>query len=222
VTENSNYGISLYSCAENDVDHNAILSNSLCAVSLSSSSNNKVENNRMSESKYGSGFTLEDSSKYNFIRENTVEHNLVGILMGDNEPLANRIYHNNFVDNPNQVLSFDSFWLQRNIWDDGIGQGNYWSNYKGVDSNGDGVGDTLLPHMGFDLYPLMTKYWNAADVNHDGRVDIVDMSLVAYSYGSRPGDERWKPTVDFDNNGIISIIDVSTIAKNYGKAAAAG
>lgn len=221
VTENSNCGISLYSCAENEVDHNTILSSGLCGISLSSSSNNQVENNIMAESRYGSGFLLEYSSRYNSIKENTVEHNLVGILIGANEPHTNRIYHNNFVDNPNQVLSFDSFWLQRNIWEDGIRQGNYWSDYKGVDSNGDGVGDTLLPYLGLDLYPLMTKYWNAADVNHDGRVDIVDMSVVAYSYGSRSGDERWKPTVDFDNNGIISILDVSTIAKDYGKAVAA-
>jgi parallel beta-helix repeat protein len=49
------------------------------------------------------------------------------------------IFHNNFVNNPQQVFSYDS----QSIWDNGLPSGgNYWSDYTGIDSNGDGIGDT--------------------------------------------------------------------------------
>jgi hypothetical protein len=151
--------------------------------------------------------------------ENTVERNLIGILQGVNEPHGNKIYYNNFVDNTNQVLDWTSFWKKTNTWDDAKGQGNYWSNYKGEDSNGDGIGDTLLPHLGIDSYPLMTKYWNEADVNHDGKVDIRDVAIVAKAFGSKKGDPNWNGKADLDNNGITNIIDLSLVAIRYGKTA---
>lgn len=44
-----------------------------------------------------------------------------------------------------------------NQWDNGA-EGNYWSDYTGVDGNGDGIGDTpyVIPSRGVDRFPLMT------------------------------------------------------------------
>jgi hypothetical protein len=45
------------------------------------------------------------------------------------------------------------------VWDNGS-QGNYWSDYNGTNTNGDGIGDTPYS-IGFgyyDNYPLMTPY----------------------------------------------------------------
>jgi hypothetical protein len=77
------------------------------------------------------------------------------------------IYHNNFVNNAEQVY-VDGFFSS--VWDDGYPSGgNYWSNYAGIDKkNGpnqdypgcDGIGDTpyTIDENNIDHYPLMNPY----------------------------------------------------------------
>ena len=71
----------------------------------------------------------------------------------------NVIYHNNFVDNTIQV----SLWGDAvfNTFDSGYpAGGNYWSDYTGIDSNKDGIGDTLylIDANNLDHYPLMEPW----------------------------------------------------------------
>lgn len=54
------------------------------------------------------------------------------------------------------------------------------------------------------------------DVDGNFRVDILDASVLAYSFGTRPRDSRWSLNADFDNNGIIDILDASQLASYYG------
>jgi parallel beta-helix repeat protein len=73
----------------------------------------------------------------------------------------NQFYRNNFVGN-NQTLYdvggvYDvSNGPSENFWDDGK-QGNFWSNYTGVDTNSDGIGDSryVVYAKNTDNYPLM-------------------------------------------------------------------
>jgi len=46
-----------------------------------------------------------------------------------------------------------------NFWDNGV-EGNYWSNYTGVDSNYDGIGDSWynITQDNTDHYPLMGNF----------------------------------------------------------------
>ncbi len=56
------------------------------------------------------------------------------------------------------------------------------------------------------------------DLNKDRAVNILDISEVAKSFGSVPGDPNWNEIADLDNNGIINIIDITMVARDYGKA----
>ncbi len=55
------------------------------------------------------------------------------------------------------------------------------------------------------------------DVNNDGLVNMLDLSIVAAAFGSRPGDPKWNSAADLDNNGTVNIIDINIVAREYGK-----
>lgn len=77
---------------------------------------------------------------------------------------SNVFYHNSFMNNEKQVMSDfltpfsneSSGYISANIWDYDF-EGNFWSNYMGVDGNKDGVGDTpyVIDSKNVDLYPLI-------------------------------------------------------------------
>ena len=56
------------------------------------------------------------------------------------------------------------------------------------------------------------------DLNKDGRVNIMDIAIVAKAFGSKPGDPNWNEIADLDKNEIINIIDISMVAKDFGKS----
>jgi hypothetical protein len=57
------------------------------------------------------------------------------------------------------------------------------------------------------------------DLNGDGLVNILDISLIGIAYNSRPGDPNWNPKVDFDKNNFVNIIDLTQVAIEYGSKA---
>ena len=57
----------------------------------------------------------------------------------------------------------------------------------------------------------------STDIDGNGVVNIVDISLVARAWGSTSGSPRWDPRCDIDGNGVVNIIDIALVAKDYGK-----
>jgi parallel beta-helix repeat protein len=56
------------------------------------------------------------------------------------------------------------------------------------------------------------------DLNYDRTVDIKDVAIVCYAYGSEPGDPRWNVVADLNRDLIIDIEDVALVVTCYGNA----
>jgi len=101
------------------------------------------------------GVYLLDSASNNKIIENDIHGNDFNFFVGS-DPFDNLIYYNQFYD-PDHFNAKD---LGTNQWDDEEDCGNYWDDYEGEDTNGDGIGDDPHPILGginFDNYPKMNK-----------------------------------------------------------------
>ena len=77
--------------------------------------------------------------------------------------------------------------------------------YQQVATNG------ALLSIVFSLHP------NNADLNGDGIVDILDITLAALAFGSTPDDDRWITIADVDNSREIDIVDLTRIAIDFGQ-----
>jgi len=109
------------------------------------SRNNITENNNR-------GVNVYEDCNGTIIRGNNIISNDCGTEIEDG---THMIYHNNFMGNNEHVKALV---YSSNTWDNGV-EGNYWSNYTGVDldAGGDGIGDSshVIDANNQDDYPLM-------------------------------------------------------------------
>lgn len=101
------------------------------------------------------GVWIEGSTGVN-ITYNGVLNNIVGIALVSSESgnTTAAVHHNQF--GGNEIQAIDNAWSS-NLWDDGVGEGNFWLDYSGVDANEDGIGDTpyFIDSDSEDRYPLV-------------------------------------------------------------------
>lgn len=208
ITLNDGHGISVHSGEYVSLVGNTIKSNSYGIV-LDNATRCTVAGNTISNiTNFG---VYLGSSSGNVFFDNDIADSVYGVGLVD--AWNSTFYHNNLLNNAEQVYTYQS----ENTWDNGC-EGNYWSNYDGVDLDGDGVGDTSIPWEGVDDYPLTSVYWSPGDVDHDLDVDIFDVVRVASAYGCTPLDPNWNPHCDIAQPyGVISIYDVVLVAGNYGE-----
>jgi nitrous oxidase accessory protein len=145
------YGIRLYHASNNSITGNSFVDCPKGVRIWSSSCYNVVENNSIIGSRYV-GIELVEDANHNQIIANNLADNGVGANIANSS--NNVVYGNSFTDN--EVMASSTSVDGSNFFDDGA-EGNYWSNYNGTDSNGDGVGDTpyIIDADNQDNHPLM-------------------------------------------------------------------
>ncbi len=166
-------GIVLDTSSNNILSENSITANHYWGINPANSENNIIFRNNVINNRVGINF---DSSDFNVVSANNIINNVdLGIYL---ETSANNAFnHNNLINNPNQVVVEAGY---ANSWDDGV-EGNYWSNYTGVDMNHDGIGDS--PHLiisdNTDNYPLMGMSYSF-NTSAGKCVSVVSNSTVTY------------------------------------------
>jgi parallel beta-helix repeat protein len=201
---NFNIGIVIMDSYNNRILENTITDN-LRGLDLTGSENNTVSGNYIANN--NEGIALENV--YNDILENTITNNTnIGIFLygaGYNNIIENNItnngrgilvyicynniiYHNNFVNNTNNVETDDSI----NIWDNDS-EGNHWSGYNGTDADGDCIGDTpyIIDENNQDNYPqinVIPEFPSCAPL----LIMLVTAMVVVLSYRRRLDKQNQK------------------------------
>jgi parallel beta-helix repeat protein len=154
------FGILLDSSNQNTIFNNTCNSNNHTGILLKHASDNLIINNNVTNNLYN-GISLNRSSNKNTISLNYIsKNNNSGIFL--NNTIYTKIFYNHFIENPTQAIVLGGNSL--NSWDNNYREGNYWSDYFGIDDGsngrikGDVIGDTNIPHYGLDNYPFIKPY----------------------------------------------------------------
>ena len=162
TASNNKESIVLWNSSLIDVRHNRV-DHSYYGIVVSGSNNNTVLDNVAKDNMrseivkgFGIGISLQDNSSYNIVARNsaTNSYNGLELIQGCKDNIVysnnatdnihgirvdknynNLIYHNNFIRNT--ISAYDN--STHNFWN--ASAGNYYSDYRGTDGDGDGIGD---------------------------------------------------------------------------------
>ncbi|MHC4536566.1 MAG: NosD domain-containing protein [Planctomycetota bacterium] len=170
-TSNNETGIRISNCDGFTLTSNTISSNTMFGIKLVScngtSTGNTITDNLIKDnigSASAHAINLEDSSDFT-LKNNTVSNNAGGIRISGISS-GNTIYNNNFIKTDNTLFQA-SVTSSGNVFNlDLPTGGNYWSDYMGEDTDGDGVGETAYTfNVGQDDFPWIIQNGWSIPVN---------------------------------------------------------
>lgn len=201
-TERNRYGLYIHHTSGSTIRKNHVAVN-IYGLHLQNANDNLVQGNQLVRQTYNSpggyGIYL-FASERNKIIENDIDNNVNwGIWFS--EAKNNVTYHNNVAGNRPQVSDN----TEGNIWHDAATKrGNYWGDYRGRDTNGDGIGDSgpyliLGPADVVDPYPFVERdgwkktaiktidTYEAPPARQPKQVQIIALTSDGRVVSARPG-----------------------------------
>jgi len=157
ANNNFDYGIKFFNSSHSIASGNNVDNNGWAGIGLFKSPNSTVKRNEASFNTYNLHIVYTNNS---VITRNTALNKLGGYSIAVYYSHNNVIYHNTFANSLLYVETRNKTrFTPRNSWDNGL-EGNYWSLYRGVDADQDGIGDTpyVVGENNVDNNPLMGKF----------------------------------------------------------------
>ncbi len=205
-----------YSGINIEGDNNIVAKNNLTrssAIEIETGSNNIILGNKL----LNSGGVYITAGSSNVLFANHIENASIGTWVGgySDGALNNTLYHNNFINNTEQVLT--RYGGGSLTYFDNGREGNYWSDYAGEDANGDGIGDTpYIIHYRTstrrDNYPLMAPFdISTVTMEVPDWASSMLSSLQSPSPTAPPSNPEPFPTVPVAIIGIVAVVSVSLL-----------
>ena len=203
VISNTDYGMELIGCKYCTITNNLISSCHTGILLYTYCKNNQIYENIIKSNERGITVAYSPglySSGLNSIYSNTIVNNHYGIYM---KGFSRNLIYNNYLQNRNNANDTGN-----NIWNIGkipgtniVGGsylgGNYWSDYTGLDIDGDGIGDTNIPHN------------SSGGIKHGG--DYLPLILPGGN-GNSPPSTPTKPVGETDGEvGNVYTFETSSI-----------
>ncbi|WP_455392226.1 PKD domain-containing protein [[Eubacterium] cellulosolvens] len=186
------------------------------------SNNNAILNNKIINNFFG--IAIQNSHK-NFITYNNIEKNLAPIVWNFTNNY-NFVYLNHFIGNTENAVGSGGlrFWNSTkplayifNNTNFTNYLGNYYDDYAGTDSNGDGIGDTpYTMSSDTDYFPLVERVENYTLIPTSIKIDMMDTNsnITGITVSLLIQEATLNASVTGDFNGTVNITNLELIIIN--------
>jgi len=176
ITFSRDYPILIEDAIRVQILENSVTDN-LNQIDIANSTQMVIANNKIMRN--GNGIALTNSTNNTIIGNIITSNSLYGLYISESD--NNTFFHNSLKSNGRNISIRNS----TDYWDDGF-EGNYWSNYTGVDTDNDGIGDTpfVLDANNLDYHPLIGSFYSYSATPENDVGIITDSTPNNFEYVS--------------------------------------